>query len=79
MDVNRLVLQHEEVVSSLQNLAIQSAELLDHQDVGHLEGNDAHSSVDPNYVFPYDYNVPERLTIDDDSDEYWWLPSESNA
>uniref|UniRef100_A0A0A8ZD39 Uncharacterized protein n=1 Tax=Arundo donax TaxID=35708 RepID=A0A0A8ZD39_ARUDO len=78
MDANRLVLQLEEVVRSLQKLAIQSAELLDRQDVGHLEGEDAHTSVDPNDVVPYDYTSSESVTPCDDSDEYWWLPSESD-
>ncbi|XP_062205204.1 uncharacterized protein LOC133907207 [Phragmites australis] len=55
MDANQLVLQLEEVVSRIQKLSIQSAELLDRQDVGYLEGDDVDSSMDPNDVVPYDY------------------------
>jgi hypothetical protein len=77
MDANRLVLQLEEVVSRLQKLSIQSAEVLDRQDVGHLEGDDVDSSVDPNDVVPYDYVEGDDVGHIE-GDEYWWLPSDDS-
>ena len=51
--------------------------MLDHQDVGQLEGDDVDSSVDPNDVVPYDYVEGDDVGHIE-GDEYWWLPSDDS-